>query len=89
MPEYRSLIVGLVISGTSPINTVIQQILDKSRIPFIRAEKWTSAELYQTINRDVSKTVAEDKEKLELIRTLADTSLDFAAIDALFSPGQK
>jgi hypothetical protein len=37
----------------------------------------------------VSKTVAEDKEKLELIRTLADTSLDFAAIDALFSPGQK
>lgn len=89
MPEYRPLIVGLVISGTSPISTVIQQILDKSGIPFIRAEKWTSAELYQAINRDVSKTVAEDREKLDLIRTLAETSLDFAAIDALFSPGQK
>jgi BioD-like phosphotransacetylase family protein len=86
MPEYRSLIVGLVISGTSPVSPVTQKILDKSRIPFMRAEKWTSAELYQIISRDVSKIVAQDREKLDLIRTLAESSLDFDAIDELFSP---
>jgi hypothetical protein len=52
----------------------------------MRTEKWTSAELYQAISRDVSKIVAEDREKLDLIRTLAETSLDFDAIAALFSP---
>jgi len=29
--------------------------------------------------------VAEDREKLDLIRTLAENTLDFDAIDALFS----
>lgn len=85
MPQYRSLIVGLVISGISPISNITQQILDRSRIPYLRAEKQISAELYQRINRDVSNIVAEDKEKLDLIRTLAEKTLDFEQIDELFS----
>jgi BioD-like phosphotransacetylase family protein len=85
MPEYRALIVGLVISGSAPVSAITLQILDKSRIPYMRAEKSITAELYQTINNDVSKIIAGDREKLDLIRTLAEQTLDFEAIDALFS----
>ncbi len=85
MPQYRPLIVGLVISGATPISPITQLILDKSRIPYLREESRTSAEMYQIIGRDVSKIIAEDTEKLDLIRSLADTSFDFNAIDSLFS----
>ena len=85
MPEYRPLIVGLVITGATPIAPITKQILDKSRIPYLRDEARTSAELYQIIGRDVAKIVAEDTEKLDLIRTLAEQSLDFDEIDGLFS----
>jgi BioD-like phosphotransacetylase family protein len=85
MPQYRSLIVGLVISGVTPISNITQQILDRSRIPYMRAEKRMSAELYQIIARDVSNIIAEDKEKLDLIFALAEKTLDFGQIDALFS----
>jgi uncharacterized protein len=85
MPQYHPLIVGLVISGVMPINEITQQILDKSKIPYMRAENTISANLYQKINKDVSKIVAEDREKLDLIFTLAEKRLDFDAIDELFS----
>ena len=85
MPQYRSLIAGLVISGAAPIDPITQQILDKSRIPYLRDELRTSAELYQKIDRDVSKIIADDTEKLDLIRSLAEVSFDFNAIDELFS----
>jgi len=85
MPEYRSLIVGLVISGATPISPITRQILDKSRIPYMREEELTSAELYQIIGKDVSKIIAEDTEKLDLIRSLAEKSFDFETIDELFS----
>ena len=85
MPQYRSNLVGLVITGSSPISPLTQQILDKSRICYIRAENQVSAELYQFINRDVAKLIAKDTEKLDLIRALAEQTLDFEAIDALFS----
>lgn len=85
MPEYRSLIVGLVISGATPIAPITRQILDKSRIPYMREDELTSAELYQIIGKDVSKIIAEDTEKLDLIRSLAEQSFDFETIDELFS----
>ena len=85
MPPYRSMIVGLVIFGGVEINEISRQILDKSKIPCLRAGKSISVELFQTINKDVSKTIAEDQEKLDLIRSLAEKTLDFGAIDALFS----
>ncbi len=85
MPQYSALIVGLVISGAAPIDPITQQILDKSRIPYLRDELRTSAELYQKIDRDVSKIVVDDTEKLDLIRSLADVSFDFNAIDEMFT----
>jgi predicted transcriptional regulator len=85
MPEYRRLIVGLVISGRVEISPITLQILDNSGIPYLRAEQRVSAELYQEINKDVAKIVAQDREKLDLIRALAETTLDFAAIDRIFS----
>jgi len=84
MPHYRDLIVGLVISGASPISFITQEILDKSKIPYMHAEGKITADLYQKINKDVSNIVAEDREKLDLIRALADDRLDFDAIDELF-----
>ncbi len=89
MPHYRALIVGLVISGGSPISFITQQIIDKSKIPYMRAEKMITADLYQTINRDVSNIVAEDSEKLDLIRSLAEERFDFDVLDDLFSDGTK
>jgi BioD-like phosphotransacetylase family protein len=83
MPEYRPLLVGLVISGISPISGVTQKILDNSRIPYMRSEKLSSAELYMLISKDVSKIIAQDKEKLGLIRRLAEESLDFDVIDEI------
>lgn len=85
MPDYREMIVGLVISGASPVSSITQQILDKSRIPYMRAEKMTTTDIYQIINRDVSKIIAGDREKLDLIRSLAEESFDFDVIDELFS----
>ena len=85
MPQYRPLIVGLVIPGAVPVSPITQQILDKSRIPYLRDENRTSTDLYQIIDRDVSKIVADDTEKLDLIRYLADQSFDFDTIDELFS----
>jgi dethiobiotin synthetase len=85
MPHYRALIVGLVISGSSPISPMTQQILDKSKIPYLRAENMITADLYQAINRDVSKIIAEDREKLDLIQSLAENSFDFDELDGLFA----
>ncbi|WP_321371762.1 AAA family ATPase [uncultured Desulfuromusa sp.] len=85
MPHYKDLIVGMVISGATAINSMTQQILDDTNIPYIRAEKMITAELYHTINKDVSKIVAEDREKLDLIKKLAEKRFDFDVIDELIS----
>ena len=84
IPAYRQLIVGLVIPGTAPVSTITQMILDRSNIPYMRSEKHTTAELYRIVTEDVSKITAVDKEKLSLIRSLAETYLDFDLIDELF-----
>jgi BioD-like phosphotransacetylase family protein len=87
MPHYRTRIVGLVIAGGYPISAITQQILDKSKVPYMRAENANSADLYHTINKDVSKIVAEDREKLDLIRSLAEEKFEFDSLDLLFSSG--
>jgi BioD-like phosphotransacetylase family protein len=84
IPAYRSRIVGLVIPGVAPVSTITQMILDRSRIPYMRAEKHTTAELYRIITEDVSKITAEDTEKLGLIRSLAETHIDFELLDGIF-----
>ncbi len=84
VPEYRPKIAGLVIPGLLPISKVTQQILDRSNIPYMRAETFSSAEVFSTIANDVAKINPEDKEKIGLLQSLAETVLDFNAIDALF-----
>jgi len=83
MPEYRALIAGLIIPGLSEVSAITQRIIDNSRIPYLRTQKNSTAELYRIIADDVSKITAEDKEKLDLVRSMAE-DLDFETIDALF-----
>jgi len=73
-----------VIPGVAPVSTITQMILDRSTIPYMRAEKHTTAELYRIITEDVSKITAEDTEKLGLIRSLAESHIDFDRLDGLF-----
>jgi len=84
LPSYRSRIVGLVVPGVAPVSKITQMILDRSNIPYIRAEKHTTAGLYQAITEDVSKITAADTEKLGLIRSLAESHIDFNLLDGLF-----
>jgi len=84
MPEYRNIIVGLIIPGLAPVSEITQKILDRSNIPYMRTKTQTTAELYKIITEDVSKITGEDKEKLNLIKELAEKELDFATLDALF-----
>jgi len=82
LPEYKRLIAGLVIPGLSPVSRITQRILDDSSIPYIRTEI-TNAEAFSTIRDDVSKLTVEDREKIDLIRTLSEQEIDFEEIDAL------
>lgn len=83
MPEYRSKIVGLLIPGVAPIARITQQILDRSKIPYMRTDR-TTADLFLTITEDVSKLTAEDQEKISLIQDLAEKRFDFETIDRIF-----
>jgi uncharacterized protein len=84
IPAYRSRIAGLVIPGIAPVSTITQMILDRSNIPYMRTEEYTTAELYRIITEDVSKITAADTEKLGLIRSLAETHINFDLLDELF-----
>jgi BioD-like phosphotransacetylase family protein len=85
LPQYHDKIVGLAIPGVAPIGRTTQLILDRSNIPYIRAERFNTTQLYQMLTDDVSKTMAEDTEKINLIRTLAEKRFVFDEIDKLFA----
>lgn len=80
--EYRDLLAGIIIPGVGPISRITQQIIDSSGIPYMRAGR-TSTAVFEIINDDVSKLVAEDTHKIELVKQLAEERFDFEAIDAL------
>lgn len=84
MADYHSKLVGLVIPGIIPISTITQRILDRSRIPYLRTNRYTTGELYRVLTDDVSKISALDIQKLDLVRTLAEEYIDFDRFDALF-----
>ncbi len=84
IPEYRKKISGLVIPGLFPVSTVTQQILKRSRIPYMRAEDFSSAEVFSALANDVAKINAEDQEKITLLQSMAETWLDFETIDEIF-----
>jgi BioD-like phosphotransacetylase family protein len=84
LPEYREKIVGLAIPGVAPVGRTTQLILDRSNIPYVRADTIHTTELYQILTDDVSKTTAEDTEKISLIRTLAEKRINFDEFETLF-----
>ncbi len=84
IPEYRPLLTGLVIPGIAAISAITQKILDRSGIPYMRTNR-TTADVFNTINDDVSKLNARDTQKIDLVMELADKRFDFEAIDTLLS----
>ena len=83
IPAHRPKLVGLLIPGIQDISDITQQILDRSNIPYLRTTCHTTGKLYQIISEDVYKLQAEDREKLDLIRTLAEKRFDFDVLDRL------
>ena len=80
IPEHRENLSGVLISGVNTIAKPTQQVLDDSDLPFMRSEQHTTA-VFQTITQDVSKITADDHEKINLIKKLAEQDLDFDLID--------
>ncbi len=80
IPEYHEKLAGVLISGVSPVARLTQQVLDDSDLPFMRTEQLTSM-VFETVTRDVSKITADDHEKINLIKELAEQDLDFDLID--------
>ncbi len=83
LPEYKTKLAGLIITGMAPIADVVQRVLDDAEIPYMRSTN-TSAEVYTAIQEDVAKIRADDDQKIGLVQQLAETQLDFETIDTLF-----
>ncbi len=82
IPEYHEKLAGVLISGASPVTMLTQKVLDDSDLPFMRTEQLTSS-VFQTVTRDVSKITADDQEKINLVKELAEQDLDFDLIDRM------
>lgn len=83
LPEYKTKIAGLIITGMAPVADIVQRVLDDAEIPYMRTTN-TSAEVYTVIQADVAKIRADDDQKIGLVQQLAETQLDFETIDTLF-----
>jgi hypothetical protein len=82
IPEYREKIAGIVVSGLAPVSRVTRQILDGSGVPCLRVRK-TTAEAFAAITGDIAKISAEDQAKIGLVQALAETEMNFAAVESL------
>ena len=83
LPEFKTKIAGLIITGVAPIADIVQRVLDDAQIPYLRSNS-TSAEVYTVVQEDVAKIRADDRQKIALVQQLAESELDFETIDALF-----
>lgn len=81
LPEYSDKLAGIIIPGVGPISAITQRILDSSGIPYMRAGR-TSTTVFEIVKEDVSKVIAEDTQKIDLIKVLAEQRLDFEKIDS-------
>jgi hypothetical protein len=82
LPEYHDKLAGIIIPGVGPISAITQRIIENSGIPYMRAGR-TSTTVFEIVKEDVSKVIAEDTEKIDLIKKLAEHRLDFNKIDSL------
>jgi hypothetical protein len=85
IPEYRSKIVGLLIPGVAKVSQIAQQIIDRSNIPYMRTTNHTTGKLYRAISEDVYKLTADDVEKIDMVRSLAESRFNFDELDDLFN----
>jgi len=83
MPEYHNKIAGLLIPGSQPVGKITQQIIDRSKIPYMRMVERSTSELYLQITSDVSKITHEDTEKIDLVYELADKRFDFDMLEQI------
>lgn len=81
IPDFKKRLTGLIISGHAPMSNITQQILEDSRIPYIRIEE-TSSVVFSLLREHVSKIGPDDAEKIELVNSMAEQFIDFDAIDA-------
>lgn len=86
-PEYRDRIVGVIITGGSPVLPITQLILEESGLPYLRVNSQMS-ELFLTLHEFVSKLTGEDLEKIALIRTLAPKRFNLPEILATMAGGR-
>jgi BioD-like phosphotransacetylase family protein len=82
IPDFKNRLTGLIISGHAPMSNITQQILEDSRIPYIRIEE-TSSAVFSLLREHVSKIGPDDAEKIELVNSMAEQYIDFDAIDAM------
>lgn len=82
IPEFRKRLAGLVIAGHVPVSEITQRIIDDSNIPYIRIVE-TSSDVFYCLKEHVSKIGPDDKEKIELIQSMANKYIDFEAINAI------
>jgi hypothetical protein len=82
IPDFKKRLTGLIISGHAPMSGITQQILEDSRIPYIRIEE-TSSDVFSRLREHVSKIGPDDHEKIELVNSMAEQFIDFETIDAL------
>jgi hypothetical protein len=82
IPDFKKRLTGLIISGHAPMSDITTQILEDSRIPYIRIEE-TSSDVFSLLREHVSKIGPEDYEKIELVNTMAEQYIDFETIDAM------
>lgn len=82
IPAFKQKLAGLIISGHAPMSRITQQILEDSGIPYIRIME-TSSEVFHLLREHVSKIGPEDKEKIDLINSIAERYIDFETIDAI------
>lgn len=82
IPDFKKRLTGLIVCGHAPMSNITKQILEDSRIPYIRIEETTS-DVYGLLREHVSKIGPDDHEKIELINSIAEQYIDFEAIDAM------
>lgn len=80
--EFKKRLAGMIICGQAPMSSITRQILEDSRIPFIRTEE-VSADIFYRLREHVSKIGPEDREKIDLINSTAEGCIDFDTIDAM------
>lgn len=82
IPDFKKRLAGLVVCGYAPMSAITKRIMEDSNIPYFRV-KDLSAEVFIRLREYVSKIGPNDREKIDLINTIAEQYIDFDAIDAM------